>query len=367
METLSVFGSVEELEKRLGSFRARKDEIEKLLADPNVLSNSSQTQSLSKEYKDISSALQVFAVFKTIDKEIHDTQELRAITDDDEMREMAEKELEKLRKQQEELRYSILYYLVPKDPLWESTCIVEIRAAAGGEESAIFAADLFRMYTKYIEKKKLRYEVLSSRPSDLQGLKEIIFSVDGESAFRFFRFESGVHRVQRVPLTEASGRLHTSTVTVAVLPEPTEIELKIDPQDLKIDVFRAGGHGGQHVNVTDSAVRITHIPTGVVVSCQDERSQLKNKIRAMKILRARILEIKKEQEQKKMGDARRSQIGTGDRSEKIRTYNYPQNRVTDHRITFSVHNLPEIMQGELDYIIHPLEQAEIVKSLEAKK
>lgn len=364
MEQLKIFSSIEELEKRLRPFRDRRDAIEKLLADSKVLSDPAQTQALSKEYKDIASMLQSFEVYKATQKDLKETKDLRATADDDEIKEMADREIEQLDQRLEELRYAILYCLVPKDPLWESACIVEIRAAAGGEESAIFAADLFRMYTKYIEKKKLRYELLSSRPSDLEGFKEIIFSVEGESAFRYFRFESGVHRVQRVPLTEASGRLHTSTVTVAVLPEPTEIELKIDPQDLKIDVFRAGGHGGQHVNVTDSAVRITHIPTGVVVSCQDERSQLKNKIRAMKILRARILEIKKAQEQKKMGDQRRSQIGTGDRAEKIRTYNYPQNRITDHRITLSVHNLPEILEGELDYIMHPLETAEIAKSLE---
>jgi peptide chain release factor 1 len=259
--------------------------------------------------------------------------------------------------------FDLIYYLVPKDPQWEGNCIVEIRAAAGGEESAIFAADLFRMYTKYTENKKLKVEVLSSRTSDLSGLKEIIFSVEGDNAFRYFRFESGVHRVQRVPVTEASGRLHTSTATIAVLPEPTEIDLKIDPQDLKIDVFRAGGHGGQHVNVTDSAVRITHIPTGVVVSCQDERSQLKNKVRAMKILRARILEIKTAEKHKRLGDQRRSQIGTGERSEKIRTYNYPQNCVTDHRISFSVHNLAEILEGELDLVIQHLETAEIAESL----
>jgi peptide chain release factor 1 len=359
---LTVFNSVEELEKRLKPFFARKNEIETMLADPKVLSDSNQTQSLSKEYKDITATIQAFEAYTANERSIQDTKELTA-SDDGEIKEMAEHELVKLQKQREELQRSIIYYLVPKDPSWESTCIVEIRAAAGGEESAIFAADLFRMYTKYIENKKLKYEVLSLRPSDLSGYKEVIFSVEGTSAFRYFRFESGVHRVQRVPVTEASGRLHTSTITVAVLPEPTEIELKIDPQDLKIDVFRAGGHGGQHVNVTDSAVRITHIPTGVVVSCQDERSQLKNKVRAMKILRARILEIKKAEEQKKMGDQRRSQIGTGERSEKIRTYNYPQNRVTDHRISFSVHNLPEIMEGHLDLIIYPLEMAEIAESL----
>ncbi|MCX7785639.1 MAG: peptide chain release factor 1 [candidate division WOR-3 bacterium] len=354
------------MEQRLVPLKQRYTEIEQLLADPKVLSDSNQTQSLSKEYKDIKTILQTFEAYKATLKEIEDTKELRS-SSDEEIKEMAEKELVQLERRRDELRHNLLYYLVPKDPSWKSTCIVEIRAAAGGEESALFAAELFRMYTKYIEKKNLRYEVLSSRPSDLQGYKEIIFSVEGEDAFRYFRFESGVHRVQRVPITEASGRLHTSTVTVAVLPEPTEIELKIDPQDLKIEVFRAGGHGGQHVNVTDSAVRITHIPTGIVVSCQDERSQLKNKNRAMKILRARVLELKKAEEEKKLGAQRRSQIGSGDRSEKIRTYNYPQNRVTDHRIGLSVHNLPEILDGELDYIVHPLEEAEITKQLQLTK
>jgi peptide chain release factor 1 len=362
MEQVLIFNSLDELEKRLIPYLARRQEIEKLLSDPKVLSDTAQMQNLSKEYKDITSMIQAFEAYKAIERAIKDTKELQN-TDDEEMRTMAGHELEKLAKQQQELQYSIIYYLVPKDPQWEGNCIVEIRAAAGGEESAIFAADLFRMYTKYTENKKLKVEVLSSRTSDLSGLKEIIFSVEGDNAFRYFRFESGVHRVQRVPVTEASGRLHTSTATIAVLPEPTEIDLKIDPQDLKIDVFRAGGHGGQHVNVTDSAVRITHIPTGVVVSCQDERSQLKNKVRAMKILRARILEIKTAEKHKRLGDQRRSQIGTGERSEKIRTYNYPQNRVTDHRISFSVHNLAEILEGELDLVIQHLETAEIAESL----
>jgi peptide chain release factor 1 len=363
---LTIFNSVEELEKRLKPFYGRKHEIEAMLADPKVLTNSNQTQILSKEYKDISAVLQMLEEYKRLEKDIQETKELKSSSKEGEIKDLAEKELVKLETRQQELQYSILYFLVPKDPAWGGSCLVEIRAAAGGEESAIFAADLFRMYTKYIEKKRLNYEVLLSRPSDLSGLKEIIFSVEGADAFRYFRFESGVHRVQRVPVTEASGRLHTSTVTVAVLPEPTEIELKIDPQELKIDVFRAGGHGGQHVNVTDSAVRITHIPTGVIVSCQDERSQLKNKNKAMKILRARILEIKKEEEQKKLGDQRRSQIGTGDRSEKIRTYNYPQNRVTDHRIGLSLYNLAEILEGGLDSIFYPLEVAEITEALKVK-
>lgn len=366
MEQVVIFNSLDELEKRLRPHLSRRQDIEKQLSDPKVLAGAAQTQSLSKEYKDITAVLQMLEEYKHLEKDIRETKDLKANAEEDEIKDLAEKELVKLETRRQELQYSILYFLIPKDPAWKGSCIVEIRAAAGGEESAIFAADLFRMYTKYIEKKKLKYEVLSSRPSDLSGLKEIIFSVEGTDAFRYFRFESGVHRVQRVPVTEASGRLHTSTITVAVLPEPTEIELKIDPQDLKIDVFRAGGHGGQHVNVTDSAVRITHIPTGVVVSCQDERSQLKNKIRGMKILRARILEIKKAEEQKKYGDQRRSQIGTGERSEKIRTYNYPQNRVTDHRIGLSVHNLAEILEGDLDSVVHPLETAEITEALKVQ-
>ncbi len=363
---MEILGSVEDLELRLAPLRKRSFEIEQQLADPKILADANQTQTLSKEYKDIKATLQTFEAYKSTIREIEEIKELRN-SDDEEIKTIAEKELEQLEKRRDELRHNLLYYLMPKDPSWKNTSIIEIRAAAGGEESALFAAELFRMYTKYAEKKNLRYEVLSSRPSDLQGYKEIIFSVEGEDAFRFFRFESGVHRVQRVPITEASGRLHTSTVTVAVLPEPTEIELKIEPQDLKIEVFRASGHGGQHVNVTDSAVRITHIPSGIVVSCQDERSQLKNKNRAMKILRARLLEMKKTEEEKKLGAQRRSQIGTGDRSEKIRTYNYPQNRVTDHRIGLSVHNLTEILDGELDYIIHPLEEAEIAKVLQLTK
>lgn len=360
------FTSLEELENRLAPLYQRVQEIERLLATPAVLSDAQQMQNLSKEYKDIKTILQTLQAYKSTLKEIKETKDLQA-SSDGEIKELAEKELLVLEKRQAELKHNLLFYLVPKDPSWQLPCVVEIRAAAGGEEAAIFAADLFRMYVKFIEKKKLNYEVLSSRPSDLGGYKEIIFLVEGEDAYRNFRFESGVHRVQRVPLTEASGRLHTSTVTVAVLPEPTEIELKIDPQDLKIEVFRAGGHGGQHVNVTDSAVRITHIPTGIVVSCQDERSQIKNRNKAMKILRARVLELKKSEEEKKLGAQRRSQIGSGERSEKIRTYNYPQNRVTDHRIGLSLHNLNEIMDGELSYLINPLEQAEINKLLQSKK
>ncbi|MCX8015554.1 MAG: peptide chain release factor 1 [candidate division WOR-3 bacterium] len=361
MESIINF-SFKELENRLRPFVSRKQQIEQLLADPKVLADGDKASALSKEYKDIATVLQMLDEYKQVEKELQDIEELKSASED-EIREMAARELLRLQHRQQQLLNSILYFLLPKDPLWQGDCIVEIRAAAGGEESAIFAADLFRMYTKYIEKRKLSLEVLSSRFSDLNGIKEIIFSVEGPEAYRYFRFESGVHRVQRIPITEASGRIHTSTVTVAVLPEPKEIEFKIDPKDLKIDVFRAGGHGGQHVNVTDSAVRITHIPTGIVVSCQDERSQLQNKQRAMKILRARLLEAKRAEEEKKLGEKRRSQIGTGDRAEKIRTYNFPQNRVTDHRIGLSLYNLNDILDGNLDVVFEALETAEIAKAI----
>jgi peptide chain release factor 1 len=364
MKSIVEFDYLEEFEKRLTPFITRKEELEQLLSNPQVLSDSKSALELTKEYKEITELLSAFEAYKANEKEIQEIRELIRTANDEDLRELAEQELKQLEKEERELRYQILYRLTPQNPDWQGNCVVEIRAAAGGEESALFAGDLFRMYTKYIEKKKLKYEVLSSRPSDLSGFKEIIFSVEGPDAYRLFRFESGVHRVQRVPVTEASGRIHTSTVTVAVLPEPTEIELKIDPQELKIEVFRASGHGGQHVNVTDSAVRITHIPTGIVVSCQDERSQIKNRAKAMKILRARLLELKKTEEEKKIGEQRRSQIGSGDRAEKIRTYNYPQNRVTDHRINLTVYNLDEVLEGNLDYIIQPLEMAEILKSLE---
>ncbi len=367
MGSVVEFDLLEEIGKRLPSILKRKEELENLLINPEILTDANKTLELTKEYKEITELLQSFDAYKATKQELTNTQELLRTSSDEELRELAEKEIARLQKRIVDLEHNILYQLMPKRAEWQGNCIVEIRAAAGGEESALFALDLFRMYTKYIEKKRLNYEILSSRPSDLSGFKEIIFAVEGNEAFRYFRFESGVHRVQRVPVTEASGRLHTSTVTVAVLPEPTEIELKIDPQELKIEVFRASGHGGQHVNVTDSAVRITHIPTGIVVSCQDERSQIKNRAKAMKILRARILEAKKKEEEEKIGAQRRSQIGTGDRAEKIRTYNFPQNRVTDHRIGLTVYNLDEIMEGELDYIIEPLEMAEILKFFEIKK
>jgi peptide chain release factor 1 len=247
----------------------------------------------------------------------------------------------------DELRRRLLRDIMPRNPDWQKSCIMEIRAAAGGEESALFAGDLFRMYTKYADQMRWKLEVLSSRPSDLDGYKEIVFSVEGESPYRFLRFESGVHRVQRVPRTEASGRIHTSTATVAVMPEVEEAEIKIDPSELKIEVFRAGGHGGQLVNKIESAVRITHVPTGIQASCQDDRSQTRNKAKAMKMLLARIRDQREGQEQAKLSAQRRNMVGTGERSEKIRTYNFPQGRVSDHRIELTLYTLEAVMEGKL--------------------
>lgn len=340
----------------------RTSELEVLLNDPQIIAQPKKVQQLTKEYRRATTLVSRLDQYALVENEISNTKKLLAETEDEEMCNLIEMELNELQDRLLQLEAELEHALVPRSPDWEKGCIVEIRAAAGGEESGLFAGDLFRMYSKYAERHGLKLEVLGSRPSELKGYKEITFAVEGAEPFRRFRFESGVHRVQRVPQTEASGRIHTSTVTVAVLPEPEDVELKIDPTDLKIDVFRAGGHGGQHVNVTDSAVRITHVPSGIVVQCQDERSQGRNKAKAMKVLAARLLDARRTEEEKKTSAARRSQIGTGDRSEKIRTYNFPQNRVTDHRIGFSLHKLDAVLEGNLDDLFVALEKAEAGKS-----
>ncbi|MEO0082615.1 MAG: peptide chain release factor 1 [candidate division WOR-3 bacterium] len=352
-----------EFRRRLAGTIQRVQELEAELNDPKTIANPARVQSLTKEYRRATALIARLEQYAQVEREIEDTKQMLAETDDEELCKLIEMELAELEDRLAQLEAELEHALVPRSPDWEKGCIVEIRAAAGGEESALFAGDLFRMYSHYAEKHGLKLDVMSSRPSELKGFKEIIFAVEGAEPYRRFRFESGVHRVQRVPETEASGRIHTSTVTVAVLPEPEEVELKIDPSDLRIDVFRAGGHGGQHVNVTDSAVRITHIPTGIVAQCQDERSQSRNKAKAMKVLAARLLEARRNEEQKKTTATRRSQIGSGDRSEKIRTYNFPQNRVTDHRIGLSVHALDRVLEGELDRLFVALERAEAEKAL----
>jgi peptide chain release factor 1 len=351
------------LEEKIEPLQARSLELEKLLSDPKIIQNQTEVQKLGKEYKDILAILKNFSELKRTAEEITKTKELASQVTEPEMKELAINELNTLEQCYRGLQSEVLASLLPTDSDAQKNCIVEVRAAAGGEESALFAQDLLRMYIKFAESKGWKTDMLSSHPSAKGGFKEVIFSVEGKNPFHNFRFESGVHRVQRIPSTEASGRIHTSTVTVAVLPEADEVDLVIDPKDLKIDVFRASGHGGQHINVTDSAVRITHLPTGTTVSCQDERSQYKNKNKAMKILRARLLEAKRKEETARTASRRRSQVGTGERSEKIRTYNFPQNRITDHRIDLTLYNLEEILEGKLDPIITALSEREIENKL----
>jgi peptide chain release factor 1 len=294
-----------------------------------------------------------------------ETREMMSHSAEPELAELARNELAVLERQHQQLQHDLLQQLMPRDPDWDKDCILEIRAAAGGEESALFAGVLYRMYSRYCDRIGWKFDTLDSRPSELDGFREVIVSIEGESPYRIMRLESGVHRVQRVPRTEASGRIHTSTVTVAVLPEFEETEVKIDPSELKIEVFRAGGHGGQLVNKIESAVRITHIPTGTQASCQDDRSQTRNKAKAMKILLARIQDARSAQDRAKITERRRNQVGTGERSEKIRTYNYPQSRVTDHRIGLTLHTIEDILDGDISPIHQALLDAELEKWLSA--
>ena len=353
------------VESHTAQLRARKIELEGLLADPSVLGNPTRSQQLSREYRSVTAALNSYDQLRQTERQITDTREILKQAQEPELAEMARTELADLEREHEKLQHSLLQQLVPRDPDWDKDCIFEIRAAAGGEESAIFAGELYRMYTHYVEDMGWKLDLLSSRPSDLDGYKEIIFSVEGDSPYRLLRFESGVHRVQRVPRTEASGRIHTSTVTVAVMPEVEETEFKLDPSELKIEVFRAGGHGGQLVNKVESAVRITHIPTGIQASCQDDRSQTKNKAKAMKILLARVRDARQAVETEKLTERRRGMVGTGERSEKIRTYNFPQNRLTDHRIGLTIHSLETIINGDLGAVHQALLDREMENWLNA--
>lgn len=334
-------------------------ELEKLLARPEVISDRQKYQSLAKEHADSSRLAKKYKTYKTIEEEIEKVKSLFKTEKDAQLLEMAKEEEIILRRKISGLLKEIEDELLEEDDGdLDRSIIVEIRAGTGGEEAALFAADLYRIYQKYSQKQGWKTEVIESKPAGAGGMKEIIFSVEGKNAYKKLRFESGIHRVQRVPLTEAQGRIHTSAATVAVLPEAKEVEVRINQQDLKIDTYRSSGAGGQHVNVTDSAVRITHLPSGVVVSCQDERSQMKNKVKAMRILRARLLDKLKSDEREKMAATRRLQVGSGDRSGKVRTYNFPDRRVTDHRIGFTSHKLEEVLEGNIEPIIEALESAE---------
>ena len=340
--------------EKLAFIEQRYQELSEKINDPEVIADQEQWQKLMREHADITPIVEKYREYKREDEALREAEEILAEESDTELRQMAQQQIEESKAAVERISEELKILLLPKDPNDDKNVIIEIRAGAGGDEAALFAATLFRMYTMYAEAKRWKVDILNSNETDIGGFKEISFSIEGHGAYSRFKFESGVHRVQRIPATESGGRIHTSTVTVAVLPEVEEVEVDINPNDLRIDVFRAGGPGGQCVNTTDSAVRITHLPTGIVVSCQDEKSQLKNKDKAMKILRSRVYEIVQEQQNAEIAAERKSQVGTGDRSERIRTYNYPQGRVTDHRIGLTLHRLDAVLTGDLDEIMDAL-------------
>ncbi len=329
------------------------NEVTDTLMKPEVFSNVAEYHKYSKERSDLQPIYEKIQEYKKLLRGIEEAEELIKDADGD-MRELAEEEMESLKKEKPLVENELKIILLPKDPRDDRNVILEIRAGTGGEEAALFAASLFRMYSKYSEAKRWKIDIIDSSPTGIGGLKEIVANITGKSAYSRLKYESGVHRVQRVPVTEASGRIHTSASTVAVLPEAEEVDVRIEDKDLRIDTFCSSGAGGQSVNTTYSAVRITHIPTGIVVQCQDERSQMKNREKAMKVLRSRILDVEMEKKERERALDRKTQVGTGDRSERIRTYNYPQNRVTDHRIGLTLHKLEQVMEGDLDEVIDSL-------------
>ncbi len=338
---------------RLREAEARYEEISRLLGTPDVASDPARLTELGREMARLEPVITAFRAWTATREQLAAAHGMTADSDD-EVREMARDEVETLEARAAALDEQLRTLLVPRDPNDDRNVIVEIRAGAGGDEAALFAADLFRMYLRYAERRRWKADLLSSSESDGGGLKEVIAEIRGDAAYSRLKWESGVHRVQRVPATEAAGRIHTSTATVSVLPEAEEVDLELDERDLRIDVYRSSGPGGQSVNTTDSAVRITHLPTGTVVAIQDEKSQHKNKAKALTILRARLLEVERQRQAEERGEQRRSQVGSGDRAEKIRTYNYPDDRITDHRVGLTVHNLPGILEGDLDRIVEPL-------------
>ncbi|HQL36487.1 MAG TPA: peptide chain release factor 1 [Bacillota bacterium] len=347
---------------KLQSIEEKYEDLSHKISDPEVIAEQSVWQKLMKEHASLEPIVEKFREYKSVLKGIEDSKEMLLDKSDKDFEEMVRLELEELQEKQEKLEEELKILLLPKDPNDEKNVIVEIRGAAGGEEAALFAGDLLRMYMRYAERMGWKVEMLSSNPTDIGGYKEVIFEIEGKGAYSRLKYESGAHRVQRIPTTEASGRIHTSTSTVAVLPEAEDVDVEINMNDLRIDVFRSSGHGGQSVNTTDSAVRVTHLPTGFVVSCQDEKSQLKNKEKAIKILKSRLLELETERHNAEIANDRKSQVGTGDRSERIRTYNFPQGRVTDHRIGLTLYQLDSFMDGDLDEMIDAL-----ITSVQAEK
>ena len=342
-----MFDKLEDLVRRL-------EELNIELTDPDVISNQDKYRQLMKEQNELTPIVEKYQEYRAAKDGVEDSLAILEEENDEEMRELAKEELADCKAKVESCEQELKIFMLPKDPNDDKNVIVEIRGGAGGDEAALFAADLFRMYSKFAEANRWKVEVMSANENGIGGFKEIVFMVLGHGAYSKLKYESGVHRVQRIPTTESGGRIHTSTATVAIMPEVEDVEVHVDPNDCKIDVYRASGNGGQCVNTTDSAVRITHIPTGIVVTCQDEKSQLKNKDKALKVLRSRLYEMELAKQHDAEAEARRSQIGTGDRSEKIRTYNFPQGRVTDHRIKLTLHRLDGILNGDLDEIIDSL-------------
>ncbi len=353
--------------QKLDSLEEKYNEITELMSKPEVIGDLSQFQKYARAHSELGEIVQQYREYKSVLKEIKDTGEMMAEEQEDEFRLMLEEERDSLQERKGRLEEALRIMLLPKDPDDDKSVIMEIRAGTGGDEAALFASDLFRMYSRYAEAQGWKIDIMDSHFTDIGGIKELIIEVDGTGVYSKLKYESGVHRVQRVPTTESGGRIHTSAATVAVLPEAEEVEVAIDPNELRVDVYCSSGPGGQSVNTTQSAVRITHLPTGMVVTCQDEKSQHKNKAKALRVLRARLKEVMEEEKNAEMAGTRRSQVGTGDRSERIRTYNFPQGRVSDHRINLTLHKLDSILEGGLDEVIEALiahDQAERMKQVE---
>lgn len=351
------------LERRLESIRARHEELQTIVADPNLPKNPKKYKESMQEYGHVEETMSIYSEFLAKRGELEDAREMADAEADPELKEMAAEEIGPLEEIIEKLVQKMKVLLVPRDPLDGKDIIVEIRAGTGGDEASLFAADLYRMYGRYAENRKWKVEVMEASETEAGGFKEIVFSVGGKSVYGNLRYESGVHRVQRVPATESQGRIHTSAVTVAVLPEAEDTDIQIKESDVKVDVYRSSGPGGQSVNTTDSAVRLTHLPTGLVVICQDEKSQIKNKAKAYRVLRSRLYELEESKKQAERAAARKSQVGSGDRSERIRTYNFPQSRVTDHRINLTLYKLEAVMQGDLDEVIDALKVSALEDAL----
>lgn len=349
---------------RLAEIENKYEDLAEQINDPDIIADQTQWRKLMKEYSDMTPVMEKYREYKGAKAAIEESLLMLEEKLDDDFRELVKEELAENKEKLEALKKEITLLLIPKDPNDEKNVIVEIRGGAGGDEAALFAGDLFRMYARYAERRKWKIEIMNTSESDLGGFKEIAFMIKGQGAYSRLKYESGVHRVQRIPTTESGGRIHTSTVTVAVLPEAEEVDVHIDMNDVRVDVFRASGNGGQCVNTTDSAVRMTHIPTGIVVSCQNEKSQLKNKEQALKVLYARVYERERRAHDEAISADRRSQVGTGDRSERIRTYNFPQGRVTDHRIGLTLHRIDAIIDGDLDEIMDSLATTDQVSKMQ---